>query len=151
MSGLRLRLAGVLRTRQAREDAARGSAQRARAAAEAAAAQVRRWENALDLRGVPQHGTAASHMATLAARQALAAALCAAIGVSGMADEAAAEQAGEATSAAIERRTVERLAERHLAEQRRAEQAAEQRELDEIAAGIGRRPTPAGARGRAGR
>jgi flagellar biosynthesis chaperone FliJ len=129
-----LRLGGVLRARQAQEDVARAAAQRARANAEATAAQIRRWEHALDLRGVPEHSSAAAHAATLSARQALASALCAAIGVARLAEENAQVRAGELTQAATARLSVERFTERQAAEQRRADEAAEGRQLDEIAA-----------------
>jgi flagellar export protein FliJ len=131
---LRLRLGGVLRARQAQEETARTAALRARADAETTAAQIRRWEHALDLRGVPEHSSAAAHAATLSARQALASALCAAIGVARLAEENAQVRAGELIQAATARRSVERFAERQVAEQRRADEAVERRELDEISA-----------------
>jgi hypothetical protein len=130
---MRLRLGGVLRARRAQEEVARTVAQRTRADADAAAAQIRRWEHALDLRGVPEHSSPAAYAATLSARQALASALCAAIGVAHLADAAAHERSAELTQASTARLSVERFTERQRAEQRRAEDAVERRELDEIA------------------
>jgi flagellar export protein FliJ len=127
------RLAGVLRARQAQEDAARGAVIRARRDAQIADELVNDQEILLASRDLPDVGTANVVVAALAARQTLAAGLAAAMHLAGQAEERHNEAVTELTNAAIRRRGVEKMVERQAAERRRAELAADQRATDEIA------------------
>jgi flagellar FliJ protein len=129
----RFRLGPVLRARQAQEDLSRSAVIQSRVEAESAAALVKRRR--LDLTGAdaPDEGTARAMVASMVARQSLAAGLFAA---SRLADEAAgqvAERQAELAEAAKRRRAVELLAERHAAAVKAHELAVDQREIDELA------------------
>lgn|SRR5437773_1166394 len=127
-----MRFTGLLRARQADEDGARANTQRARQEAAVAAERVRLYEAALDSRRLPASAHAGVFAANLAARQATAASLNAAIALAGMADAAVLDRVSELTEAAVRRRAVERLLERQAEEARLAEEHAAQRELDDI-------------------
>jgi flagellar export protein FliJ len=125
-------LTGLLRARKAQEDIARGRTQRARAEAAAAAERVRRYEEAINLRKLPEGVDAGAYVATLSAHRAMAEALAASRNLAAQADGAVADAAAELTDAAVRRRAVERLAERQAAEARKAADAAERREIDDL-------------------
>jgi flagellar biosynthesis chaperone FliJ len=145
----RFRLAGVLRARQAQEDAAKAGALRARADAETAAEGVRRRKRALADRPVPDSVQAAAYVAVLSARQAMAGELAAATRMSEDAVDAVQDRVTDLTDAAVRRRTMERLAERHAVTRRKAEDRAGQQPLDELASA--RRPPRDGVGRGAGR
>lgn len=127
------RLGPVLRARKAQEDLSRSAVIQARVEAESAAALVKRRQ--LDLTGAdaPNEGTARAMVASLVARQSLAAGLFAASRMSGEAEEQIGERQGELAEAAKRRRAVEMLAERHAAAVKAHELAVDQRDLDELA------------------
>ena len=125
-------LAGLLRARKAQEDVARGTAQRARLEAAAAAERVRRYEEALGLRRVPESLDARAYVATLTAHRTMAEALTASVTLATQAEGVVAERSAELTEAAMRRRAVERLAERQAAQARRAADAAAERETDDL-------------------
>ena len=125
-------LAGLLRARKAQEDVARGKAERARLEAVAAAERVRRYEEALGLRRVPESLDARAYVATLTAHRAMAEALTASVTLATQAEGVVAERSAELTEAAMRRRAVERLAERQAAQARRAADAAAEREIDDL-------------------
>src|SRR2546421_5802322 len=127
------RLAGVLRARQAQEDAARGEVLRARRGAAQAAEAVEARDRTLATHQVPDEDTARALVAALTARQAMAASLAIARQLAALAEARVAERSGELTAAAQRRRTVEKLAERHAAERRRDDLMADQSALDELA------------------
>lgn len=132
-SGDRFTLSGLLRARKAQEDIARGAVQRARRDAQDAADVARRYEEALGSRRAPDQASADAYAASLSARQAMSAALTAAIGVASDADGVVRDRMSDLTDAAVRRRAVEKLAERRAEEARDAEMAAEQREIDDLA------------------
>ena len=127
------RLAGVLRARQAQEDAARGEVLRARRGAAQAAEAVEARDRTLATHQVPDEDTARALVAALTARQAMAASLALARQLAELAESRVAERAEELTVAAQRRRTVEKLAERHAAERQRRDLRADQSALDELA------------------
>ena len=126
------RLAGVLRARQAQEDAARGEVLRARRGAAQAAEAVEVRDRTLATHQVPDEDTARALVAALTARQAMAASLSAARQLHLLAEQHATGRTEELTEAARRRRTVEKLAERHAEQRRQREQHAEQSALDEL-------------------
>src|SRR2546423_9611899 len=140
------RLAGVLRARQAQEDAARGEVLRARRGAAQAAEAVEARDRTLATHQVPDEDTARALVAALTARQAMAASLATARQLAALAQVRVAERAGELTEAAQHRRTVEKLAERHAEERLRHDRAADQNVLDELATTDGQRAVPRGVR-----
>ncbi len=128
----RFRLSGVLRARQAQEDAARSEMVRARrAAADAADAALARGE-VLANHQTPTEDTARAVVAALTARQAMAASLSAARQLQALAEQQVADRADELTEAAKRRRTVEKLVERHAEQRRQREQKSDQTVLDEL-------------------
>ena len=129
----RFRLAPVLRARKAQEDIARGAVVQARAEAQSSAALVKRRQ--LDLAGsdAPSEGTARAMVASMVARQSLAAGLSAAHRVADAADEISGQRTAELAAAAKRRRAVELLSERHAATVWAHDLATDQRELDELA------------------
>jgi flagellar FliJ protein len=129
----KFRLAGVLRARQAQEGVAKVAAARARVEAEQANADVHRYAATLDAAAEVHPDTATALAAAMSARQAVAGALFAAIGVFRDADEAVEDRMAELTAAAAQRRAMDKLAERHAVTRRRNQDAAEQRELDDLA------------------
>jgi flagellar export protein FliJ len=129
----RFRLASVLRARQVQEDAARGAVVRARAEAEAA--EVQAADRAEQLAGYTAQlsGNPRAFIASLCARQSLAAEISATQALAAQARGVVGERLTEFTAASIRRAGVEKLAERHAAATRAAEEAAAQRELDDLA------------------
>ena len=140
------RLAGVLRARQAQEDAARGEVLRARRGAAQATEAVEARDRTLATHQVPDEDTARALVAALTARQAMAASLATARQLAALAQVRVAERAGELTEAAQRRRTVEKLAERHAEERLRHDRAADQNVLDELATTDGQRAVARGVR-----
>jgi flagellar biosynthesis chaperone FliJ len=137
----RFRLASVLRARKVQEDSARGAVLRARTEADAASAEVTRRQQALATGASPQPGNPTAFIATLCARQGMAAEIAAAAALAAQAHQGADATLGEYTAASIRRAGVEKMAERHAAATRAAEEAALQRELDDLSTGR-RRPEP---------
>ena len=130
------RLAAVLRARHAQEDAAKAAVVRARAEADAAAARASALEHDLDSRELPDTSSAAAFAATLAARNAVAGALNAAIGVTRLAEEKIQERLRELTDAAVQRRIIEKLEERHAAARKASTEAAEAKVSDDITTAV---------------
>lgn len=129
----RFRLGPVLRARQAQEDVARGAVVQARAEERSAAALVKRRQ--LDLMGAdaPSEGTARAMVASMVARQSLAAGLSAAQRMVGDAEQDTQRKVTELADAAKRRRAVERLAQRHTDALRAHDQAVDQANIDELA------------------
>jgi flagellar biosynthesis chaperone FliJ len=126
------KFAAVLRARHAQEDVAKAAVVRARAEASAAAVRVRAVERDLDGRAIPDASSAAAFIATMSARNALASALCAAIGTRSHSDEGVQQHIEDLTGAAVQRRTIEKLEERHTAARRRVEDAIDARAVDDL-------------------
>ena len=127
------RLGPVLRARQAQEDAARGEVIRSRAEIREAQQLVKRRQ--LDLAGAdaPTEGTARAMVASMVARQSLAAGLSGAHRMVADAEELTQEKIAQLADAAKRRRAVEMMAERHAETVRRQDLARDQAELDELA------------------
>jgi len=138
----KFRLAGVLRARHAQEAVAKAAAARARADAQAAAEDMRRTADALDAVSHQHPNTTVALAAAMSARQALATALCAAIGVTREADEAAAAATDELAIAAAQRKAMEKLAERHAVTRRKQHEAVEARAVDDLVAARHKVATP---------
>jgi flagellar biosynthesis chaperone FliJ len=131
----------LLHARQAQEDIAQQRRTSAELAARRARATLRYEADRLSVMGEDlQHRTVTAFLASSAALHAAAATHAAAERQAEQATATAEQRRAELRAAARARRTVEQLHERHLAEERAAALAAEQRELDEIAAR--RRPAP---------
>jgi flagellar biosynthesis chaperone FliJ len=113
---------------------------RARADAETASTEVTRRQQALAVGKAPQPGNPSAFIATLCARQGMAAEIAAATALAAQAHEAIDGKLAEYTAASIRRAGVEKMAERHAIATRAAEEAAAQRELDDLT--TGRRPQP---------
>ncbi|BFU42119.1 hypothetical protein [Krasilnikovia sp. MM14-A1004] len=127
------RLAPVLRARKAQEDAARGAVIQSRAEIREAQALVKRRHLELTGADAPTEGTARAMVASLVARQSLAASLSDAHRMVAEAEEATEEKVEELANAAKRRRAVEMLAERHAEAVRRHDLATDQQNLDELA------------------
>ena len=127
------RLGPVLRARKAQEDAAKGAVIQSRAEIRDAQALAKR--RALDLAGAeaPTEGTARAMVASMVARQSLAASLSGAHQMVTDAEELSREKVAELADAAKRRRAVEMMAERHAETVRIADLAADQANLDELA------------------
>ena len=127
------RLGPVLRARKAQEDAARGAVIQSRTEIRDAQALVKR--RALDLAGAdaPSEGTARAMVASMVARQSLAASLSGAHRMVTAAEEVAREKTAELADAAKRRRAVEMMAERHAETVRRHDLKVDQSNLDELA------------------
>ena len=127
------RLGPVLRARKAQEDAARGAVNQSRAEIRDAQALVKR--RALDLAGAdaPSEGTARAMVASMVARQSLAATLSGAHRMVADAEERTRDRVSELADAAKRRRAVEMLAERHAEAVRRHDLTVDQNNIDEIA------------------
>jgi len=127
------RLGPVLRARKAQEDAAKGAVIQSRQEIRDAQALVRR--RALDLAGAdaPTEGTARAMVASMVARQSLAAGLTGAHRMVADAEELTREKVAELADAAKRRRAVEMMAERHAETVRRHDLATDQANLDELA------------------
>jgi flagellar protein FliJ len=129
----RFRLAPVLRARQAQEDLARGAVVQARAEAQSAAALVKRRQLELTGADAPTEGTARAMVASMVARQSLAAGVSAAQRIAEAAGEITGQRTAELADAAKRRRAVESLADRHREAVRAHDLATDQRSLDELA------------------
>jgi flagellar protein FliJ len=127
------RLGPVLRARKAQEDAARGAVIQSRH--EIREAQQLAKRRALDLAGAdaPTEGTARAMVASLVARQSLAAGLSGAHQMVTDAEELTREKVAELADAAKRRRAVEMMAERHAETVRRHDLKTDQANLDELA------------------
>lgn len=127
------RLGPVLRARKAQEDAAKGAVIQSRQEIVHAQALVKRRQ--LDLAGAdaPTEGTARAMVASMVARQSLAAGVSGAHRMVTDAEEATRAKVAELADAAKRRRAVEMMAERHAETVRRHDLAADQANLDELA------------------
>ncbi|MFI6075149.1 flagellar export protein FliJ [Actinoplanes sp. NPDC051343] len=127
------KLAPVLRARKAQEDAAQGALNHSRAEIRHAKALVKRKR--LDLVGAdaPSEGSARAIVASLVARQSLAASLSGAQRMVTDAEGVERERLAELADAAKRRRAVEMLAERHAEAVRTHDLKADQANLDDIA------------------
>jgi flagellar FliJ protein len=127
------RLGPVLRARKAQEDAARGAVIQSRAEIREAQALAKR--RALDLAGAeaPTEGTARAMVASMVARQSLAASLSGAHRMVADAEEETRERIAELADAAKRRRAVEMMAERHAETVRQHDLKTDQASLDELA------------------
>jgi flagellar protein FliJ len=127
------RLGPVLRARKAQEDAARGAVNQSRAEIREAQALAKR--RALDLAGAeaPTEGTARAMVASMVARQSLAASLSGAHRMVADTEELTREKIAELSDAAKRRRAVEMMAERHAETVRRHDLGTDQANLDELA------------------
>ncbi|WP_236718542.1 flagellar export protein FliJ [Actinoplanes sp. TFC3] len=127
------RLGPVLRARKAQEDAARGAVIQSRQEIRDAQALVKRRQ--LDLAGAdaPSEGTARAMVASMVARQSLAASLSGAHRMVDEAEERTREKVAELADAAKRHRAVEMLAERHAETVRKHDLTVDQNNIDEIA------------------
>ena len=126
------RLGPVLRARKAQEDTARGAVSQSRAEIRDAQALVKRRQ--LDLVGsdAPTEGTARAMVASMVARQSLAASLSGAQRMVGDAEQVERERLAVLADAAKRRRAVEMLAERHAETVRANDLRTDQAALDEL-------------------
>ena len=126
------RLGPVLRARQAQEDSARNAVIQSRAQIRDAQALAKR--RALDLAGAeaPSEGTARAMVASMVARQSLAATLSGAHRMVAEAENHTTEKIAELADAAKRRRAVERMAERHAETVRVTDLAVDQANIDEL-------------------
>lgn len=126
------RLSPVLRARKAQEDAARGAVNQSRADVREAQSMVKR--RSLDLVGAdaPSEGTARAMVASLVARQSLAASLMHAQRMVGDAEAVERERMAVLADAAKRRRAVEMMAERHADLVRAHDLRTDQANLDEL-------------------
>jgi flagellar export protein FliJ len=127
------RLAPVLRARKAQEDAAHGALNQSRAEIRHAQALVKRRR--LDLVGAdaPSEGSARAMVASLVARQSLAASLSGAQRMVTDAEDVEQERLAALAEAAKRRRAVEMLSERHAEAVRAHDLKVDQRALDDLA------------------
>jgi flagellar FliJ protein len=126
------RLGSVLRARKAQEDSARGAVNVSRAETRDAQALVKR--RSLDLAGAdaPTEGTARAMVASMVARQSLAASLSGAHQMVTDAQDLTREKIAELADAAKRRRAVELMAERHAETVRIHDLKTDQANLDEL-------------------
>ena len=126
------RLAPVLRARKAQEDAAWGAVNQSRAEIREAQALAKRRH--LDLVGAeaPTEGTARAMVASMVARQSLAASLFGARRMVADAEEVERERLAVLADAAKRRRAVELMAERHAELVRAYDLRVDQAALDEL-------------------
>jgi flagellar protein FliJ len=127
------KLAPVLRARKAQEDAAQGALNQSRAEVRHAQALVKRKR--LDLVGAdaPSEGSARAIVASLVARQSLAASLSGAQRMVTDAEGIEQERLAALANAAKRRRAVEMLAERHAEAVRAHDLKVDQAGLDDLA------------------
>jgi flagellar export protein FliJ len=127
------RLSPVLRARKAQEDSARGAVNQSRTEIREAQALVKRRQ--LDLVGsqAPSEGTARAMVASLVARQSLAAGLNSAQRMVNDAEQVNRERMAVLADAAKRRRAVEMMAERHAETVRSHDLRVDQANLDELA------------------
>lgn len=126
------RLGPVLRARKAQEDAARGAVNQSRAEILDAQALVKRRK--LDLVGAeaPTEGTARAMVASIVARQSLAAGLISAQRMVTDAEQLERERLAVLAEAAKRRRAVELMGERHAEMVRAHDLRKDQASLDEL-------------------
>jgi hypothetical protein len=127
------RLGPVLRARKAQEDAASSAVVQSRAELRDAAALVRRRQLELAGSDAPSEGTARAVVASLVARQSLAASLSGAHRMVSDAEETTRELIAELADAAKRRRAIELMAERHAETVRLHDIAVDQVGIDELA------------------
>jgi flagellar FliJ protein len=127
------RLGPVLRARKAREDIARGAVTQSRAELRDAAALVKRRQLEIAGADAPTEGTARAMVASLVARQSLAASLSGAHQLVTDAEEQTRERVAELADAAKRHRAVEAMAERHAEAVRVHDLAVDQANIDELA------------------
>jgi len=127
------RLGPVLRARKAQEDAAKGAVVQSRQEIRNAQALVKRRQ--LDLAGAdaPTEGTARAMVASMVARQSMAATLSGAHRMVADAEELSREKQSALADAAKRRRAVESMAERHAETVRAHDLRTEQLAVDEMA------------------
>lgn len=127
------RLGPVLRARKAQEDAAKGAVIQSRQEIRDAQALVKRRQ--LDLAGAdaPTEGTARAMVASMVARQSMAATVSGAHRMVADAEELAREKQADLADAAKRRRAVEMMAERHAAAVKAHDLKTEQNNIDEMA------------------
>ena len=127
------RLGPVLRARKAQEDAAKGAVIQSRQEIRNAQALVKRRQ--LDLAGAeaPTEGTARAMVASMVARQSMAATLSGAHRMVADAEELTRERLAELGDAAKRHRAVESMAERHAETVRVHDLRTDQLNIDEIA------------------
>jgi flagellar FliJ protein len=127
------RLGPVLRARKAQEDAAKGAVIQSRQEIRDAQALVKRRQ--LDLAGAdaPTEGTARAMVASMVARQSMAATISGAHRMVADAEELAREKQADLADAAKRRRAVEMMAERHAETVRDHDLKTEQKNVDEMA------------------
>jgi flagellar FliJ protein len=127
------RLGPVLRARKAQEDAARGAVIQSRAEVRDAEALLKRRRLELTGADAPTEGTARAMVASLVARQSLAAGLFSAQRMVVDAEDIEREKIAALTEAAKKRRAVELMAERHAEAVRTHDLKIDQADLDELA------------------
>ncbi|BCJ53817.1 hypothetical protein Asp14428_52920 [Actinoplanes sp. NBRC 14428] len=127
------RLGPVLRARKAQEDAARGAVMQSRQEIRDAQALVKRRQLELAGADAPTEGTARAMVASLVARQSMAATLSGAHRMVTDAEDRTREKVAELADAAKRHRAVEMLAERHAETVRRHDLGVEQTAIDEMA------------------
>ncbi|GIM92327.1 cell envelope biogenesis protein TolA [Paractinoplanes toevensis] len=125
-------LAPVLRARKAQEDAARGAVNQSRAEIRDAQALVKRRSLQLVGAEAPSEGTARAMVASLVARQSLAASLFDAQRMVTDAEQIERERMAVLADAAKRRRAVEMMAERHAELVRSHDLRVDQASLDEL-------------------
>jgi flagellar biosynthesis chaperone FliJ len=127
------RLGPVLRARKAQEDAAKGAVIQSRQQIREAQALVKRRH--LDLAGAdaPTEGTARAMVASMVARQSMAATLSGAHRMVTDAEDVAREKQAELADAAKRRRAVELMAERHAETVKAHDLKVDQLAVDEMA------------------
>jgi flagellar FliJ protein len=126
-------LAPVLRARKAQEDAARGAVNQSRAEIRDAQALVKRRSLQLVGAEAPSEGSARAMVASLVARQSLAAGLFDAQRMVTDAEQVERERMAVLADAAKRRRAVEMMAERHAELVRAHDLRTDQASLDELA------------------
>ncbi|BBH64958.1 hypothetical protein ACTI_16430 [Actinoplanes sp. OR16] len=141
------RLGPVLRARKAQEDAARGAVIQSRAEIRDAEALVKRRRLELTGADAPTEGTARAMVASLVARQSLAAGLFSAQRMVVDAQDIEREKIAALTEAAKKRRAVEMMAERHAEAVRDHDLRTDQANLDELAVTSKARQAANGAEG----
>ncbi len=127
------RLGPVLRARKAQEDAARGAVIQSRQEIRDAQALVKRRQLELAGADAPTEGTARAMVASMVARQSLAAGLTGAHRMVADAEELTRERVAELADAAKRHRAVEMMSERHAETVRRHDLKTDQANLDELA------------------
>lgn len=130
------RLGPVLRARKAQEDAAKGAVVQSRQQIRQAEALVKRRQ--LDLAGAsaPTEGTARAMVASLVARQSMAATLSGAHRMVAEAEDVLRDKQADLTDAAKRHRAVELMAERHAETVKVHDLKTEQLAIDEISVSV---------------